>query len=78
MIVIAGDDNDLSPGKRSAKLLEKRACGAKRIATRSVAQLEHIAQQDKPIYVLERFDQCRASPRTAQHVGAGAGAKMQI
>ncbi len=44
MIVIARNDHDLSPGKRSAKLLEKRTCGGKRIATWAMAQLEHVPQ----------------------------------
>ncbi len=72
MIVIAGNDHDLSPGKRSAKLLEKWTCGGKRIATRTVAQLEHIPQQDKPIDVLERVDQRGTRPGGAQHISTGA------
>ena len=72
MIVIAGNDHDLSPGKSSAKLLEKRTRGGKRIATRAMAQLKHIPQQDKSIDALERVDQCRARPGGAQHIGTGA------
>ena len=74
MVVIAGNDHDLSPGKSSAKLLEKRTCGGKRIATRTMAQLEYIPQQDKSINVLERLGQRRARPVGAQHIGTGAGA----
>ncbi len=72
MIVIAGNDHDLSPGKGSAKLLEKWTCGGKRIATRAMAQLEHIAQQDKSIDVLERVGQREARPGGAQHISTGA------
>lgn len=72
MIVIAGNDHDLSPGKRSAKLLEKWTCSAKRIATRAMAQLEHISKQDKSIYVLERVGQRGARSGGAQHVSTGA------
>lgn len=57
MVVIAGNDHDLSPGKRSAKLLKKWACSCERIATRAMAQLEHVPKQDKSIDVLERVDQ---------------------
>ncbi len=74
MIVIAGDNHDLSPGKSSAKLLEKWTCGGKRIATRAMAQLEHIPQQDESIDVLERVDQRGTGPGTTQHVGTGTGA----
>jgi hypothetical protein len=74
MIVIAGNDHDLSPSKRSAKLFEKGTCGGKRIATWAMAQLEHIAEQDKSIDVLQRVDQGGARSGGAQHVGAGAGA----
>jgi hypothetical protein len=72
--MIAGNDHDLSSGERSAKLLEKGACSGKRIATRAMAQLEHIPKQDKSIDVLERVDQRRARPGTPQHIGAGTGA----
>jgi hypothetical protein len=78
MIVIAGNDHDLSPRERSAKLLEKWPRGSKRISTRAMAQLEHIPQQDKSIYVLECIDQRGARPRGAQDVGAGTGSQMQI
>jgi len=78
MIVIAGNDHDLSPGKHLGKLLEKWTCSGKRVATRAMAQLEHIPQQDEPIDVLERIDQRGAGPGTTQHIGAGAGAQMQI
>lgn len=78
MIVIAGNDHDLSPGKGSAKLLKKWTCSGKRIATRAMAQLEHIAQQDKSINVLERVDQRGAGSEAAQYVGTGAGAEMQV
>jgi hypothetical protein len=74
MIVIAGNDHDLSAGERSAKLLKKWACSGKRIATWAMAQLEHIAQQDKPFDVLERIDQRGAGPGAAQHIDTGAGA----
>jgi hypothetical protein len=74
MIVIAGDDHDLSSGKRPTKLLEKWTCGCKRIATRTMAQLEHIPQQDESIDVLERVGQRGARSATTQYVSAGAGA----
>jgi hypothetical protein len=74
MIVIAGNDHNLSPTKHSAKLLKKWACSGKRIATRAMAKLEHVAQQDKPIDVLERIDQRGAGPGATQHIGTGAGA----
>lgn len=74
MIVIAGNDHDLSPRERSAKLLEKWACGGKRIATWTMAQLEHIPQQDKSIDAIECVDQRGARPGGAQYVGTGAGA----
>ena len=78
MIVIAGNNHDLSPGERSAKIFEKGTCNGKRIAARAVAQLEHVAKQDKSIDVLQRVDQCGAGSGTAQHVGARAGTEMQI
>lgn len=78
MVVIARNDYDLTPGKRSPKLLEERPRGDKRVAARTMAQLEHIPQQDKSIDILERVDQRGAGPGTAQHIGTGAGAEMQI
>lgn len=68
--MIAGNNHDLTPGKRPSELLEEWPRGGKRIAARAVAQLEHIAKQDKSIDVLERVDQRGARPGTAQHVSA--------
>jgi hypothetical protein len=78
MIVIAGDDHDLTPGQRASKLLEKWTRGGKRVAARAMAQLEHISEQDKSIDAIERVDQCGARTGATQHIGAGARAKMQI
>lgn len=69
MIVIAGNDHDLSPGKRSTELFEKGTCGDKRIATWPMTQLEHVPEQDKSID-LERVDQRGARPGGAQDIGA--------
>ncbi len=76
--MIARNDHNLTPSKRPSELLEERPCGGKRIAARTVTQLEYIPKQDKSIDVLERVDQCGARPGTAQHVGTRAGAEMQI
>jgi hypothetical protein len=57
MIVIAGNDHDLTPGERVSKLLEERPRRGKRIASRAMAQLEHITEQDESIDVCERVDQ---------------------
>ena len=74
MIVITGNNHNLSSRKYSPKLLEKWTCSGKHIATGAIAQLEHIAQQDESIDVLERIDQRGARSGTAQHIGTGAGA----
>ncbi len=76
--MVAGNHHDLTPGKRPSELLEERPRGSKRVATRAMAQLEHIPKQDKSIDVLERIDQRGARARTAQHVGTRAGTEMQI
>ena len=68
--MVAGDNHDLTPGKRPSELLEERPRGGKRVAARAVAQLEHVPKQDKSIDVLERVDQRGAGPGTAQNVGA--------
>jgi hypothetical protein len=78
MIVIARNNHDLTPDKRPSELLEERPRGGKRVAARTVAQLEHIAKQNQSIDVLERVDQSGAGPWTAQNVGARAGTEMQI
>jgi hypothetical protein len=73
MIVIAGNNHDLASRKYSPKLLEKWTCGSERIATWAVTQLEHVAQQDESIDVLERVEQRGARSGTAQHIGSRAG-----
>ena len=78
MIVIARNNHDLTPGKRSSQLFKERPRGGKRIAARAVAQLEHVPKQDKSIDVLERVDQCGTGSGTTQHVGTRTGAKMHV
>jgi hypothetical protein len=49
-----------------------------------MTQLEHVAEQDKPLDILKRLEQGRARRRPAQDVDAGlspnggAGSEMQI
>ena len=45
VVVVAGDDDELAPGERSPEILEELARGQQRLARRTVAQLEHVAEQ---------------------------------
>ncbi len=78
VVVVTGEDHDLTSGEGAPQLLEERPRGRERVASRAVAQLEHVAEQHQPIDVLERLDQHPPRPGTAQHVGARAGAEMKI
>jgi hypothetical protein len=78
MVVIAGDDHDLAPRKGTPKLFEERPGSREGVAPGPVAQLQDIAEQDKPVNVGKRLDESSARPRAAQDVGAGGGPEVEI
>ena len=78
VIVIADNHDDVTLRTDRPAPRRTAARHRERVAPRAVAQLEHVAEQHKPIDVVERLDQCLARPWPAQHVSAGAGAEMQV
>ncbi len=78
MVVIAGDEHDLTTRKRTAQPLEERAGGGERIAARTVAQLEHVAEQHEAVDPLERREQDGARLGVSEHVDARGAAEVEI
>lgn len=70
MVVVPSEDDDLASGKRSSKIFEERPRGGKCVTSRTMTQLEHVAEQDKPLNILKSVNQGRARGRAAQHVRA--------
>jgi hypothetical protein len=78
VVVVSRHNHDLATREGTPKLLKKWACGGKCIATRTVAQLQDVSEQDKAIYVGKRLDQSRAGSRPAQHIGARPRPEMEV
>lgn len=78
MVVIAGNDHDLTPGKGTPQLFEKRSGSRERVAPGTVTQLQDIAEQDKPIDIGERLDEGCPRLCTPQDVSTGGGPEVEI
>src|SRR5665213_2475671 len=78
MVVVAGAHHDLPPGEHPAEILEEWPRGGHRVARRTVAQLEYVAEQHQTVDVLQGLQQRRAWLGAAQHVGTRAAAEMQV
>ncbi len=78
MVVIAGHDDDLSAREHTPELFEERSRNGQRVPPRPVAQLQHVAEKDQPLDVIQSIEQGRARPSPAQHIGAGSSTEVQV
>ena len=77
--MVAGDDDDLALGtERGADLAQHGRGRAQRVADRSVAQLEHVPEEDQAVTFAHMFQQRRALGIPPQHVLAPAGPQVQV
>jgi hypothetical protein len=80
VVVVAGDEHDLRPGRqRGAELLEHRPGGGQGLAGGAVAQLDGVAQQHEAVDLGQARGERSARGRAvAQDVDAGATAEVQV
>jgi uncharacterized RDD family membrane protein YckC len=78
VVVVSGHDYDLAAGHRLAERRKRRRGGLQHLAERSVAELEHVAQQDEPVDIPERGQERLAKAAPPQQVGAAAEAEVQV
>jgi hypothetical protein len=78
MVVVAGDEHDLRVAEPLADGAEHGLGGGHRVAQGTVAQLEHVAEQDEAIGALHALQQRVEGDRPAQHVDAAARAEVQV
>jgi len=78
VVVIAGDEDDLSPGQRLAELPEERAGAGEGDAERQVAQLDRVAEQDEAVGAGDLLEEGSAHARLAQHVVPAGTAEVEV
>ena len=79
MVMIARRHDQLAIAAQYASyVLEERACREERLVRRPVTQLQHVAEQDQTIDVLQLLQQSRAQLGSAQQIDAGQPAKVQV
>ena len=79
VVVVAGHDDDLGAGReRAADRAQDRLGALERLARRSVAQLERVAQQHEPVDAVSRGSSTSSARGRREHVGAGADAEVQV
>ena len=67
VVVVAGEHHHLAPREAGAEVFEEAARARERVAARAMAQLEHVAEQHKPIGILQRPQQgARSSGRRSR------------
>ncbi len=76
--MVARRDEELAGTQDPAEILEERPRRRHRVAWRSVAQLEHVAEQHQAIDALEGIQQGSAQLGAPQHVRARGAAQMQV
>jgi hypothetical protein len=79
VIMVAGDDHDLGAGAQGGPdLTERLGRRGQRLAQRSVAQLQQVAQQHQAIAVGQRPQQRLPGIRGPEDVGGAAGTEVQV
>ena len=80
VIVVAGDEDHLAARERIADRLEEGAGAGQRLAERTIAELDRVAEQDQAVRLDrgERLEQSLPHRRAPQHVAAGLGAEVQV
>jgi hypothetical protein len=79
VVVVAGDDHDLSLGaQRLRDPAQQRLGRTERAVKRPVAQLQRVAEQDQPIDVRERGQQRRLGTVAPEDIAARARPQVQV
>ena len=78
MVVVTWDNHDLAPSERTPKLFKERSGSRERVAPGPMAQLQDIAEQDKPIDIGKRLDESCSWLRAAQHISPGGGPEVHV
>ena len=76
--MVAGHDHQLAPGERLADPGQGGGAGVEHLGQRAVAELEHVAEQDQPLDVLELRQQQLPEARAAQQVTAAAEPEVEV
>ena len=76
--MVAGHDHQLAPGERVADPGQGGGAGVEHLGQRAVAELEHVAEQDQPLDVLELRQQQLPEARAAQQVTAAAEPEVEV
>jgi hypothetical protein len=79
VIVVAGHDRNLGAGRqRAGQIGAEPLRRPQRVAHRTLAQLEHIAEQDETIDPLQRSQQSRPRLLTTQQIKSGERPQMEV
>jgi hypothetical protein len=78
VVVVAGEEHDLGAGGRGADRLQRRARLGEHVAQRSLAQLEHVAEQYQAPGACDRVAQRPQTAGVTQDRPGAARAEMQI
>ena len=80
MVVVAGDEHDVAAREYAADGLEELAGLAERLADRTVAKLDDVAEQDQPLGAgaIDCLEEPLPHRRPAQNVMARAGAEVEV
>jgi hypothetical protein len=84
VVVVAGHQHDLGRGgvgalrQRRAEPLEERPRERKRVAQRTLAQLDRVTEQNDALDPAERVVEQLAQLGPAQQVAAGAAAEVEV
>ena len=74
MVVVAGNDGDLSAVERRGELLKEGLDEIEQLGHRALAKLDHVAEENDSLRALEPLDEPLQRPGLARHVAAAHGA----
>ena len=78
VVVVAGHDHQLAPGERLADPGQGGGAGFENLGQGAVAELEHVAEQDEPVDVLELGQEQLPEALATRQVATAAEPEVEV